>query len=151
MSQPKYAHEMEPGDEYEPVEFVITPEINQQFLFALEDYDPQYIDGDGEGSAIVHPVLLLHMSARTRSPSFRLAPNAGSIFAGEHVEFLSPARVGQPLRVTWKIAGTYEKRGRRYQRIAITVDGTDGTPIIRREMNDTFFFRDEAATATGAP
>lgn len=141
---------MEAGDEYEPLEFTITPEINQQFLFALEDFDPQYIEGDDEGPALVHPVLLLHMSARTRSPSFRLAPNAGSIFAGEHVEFVNSARVGQALRVTWRIAETYEKRGRRYQRIAIAIDSEDGTPIIRREMNDTFFFRDETPHSTGS-
>lgn len=141
-SEPKYAHEMEEGDEYEPLEFTITPEINQQFLFALEDFDPQYIDGDEAGAALVHPVLLLHMSARTRSPSFRLAPDSGSIFAREHVEFLNPARVGQRLRAGWRVAETYEKRGRRYQRIAIAIDAEDGTPIIRREMHDTFFFGD---------
>ncbi len=142
-SEPKYAHEMEEGDEYEPLEFTITPEINQQFLFALEDFDPQYIDGDEAGAALVHPVLLLHMSARTRSPSFRLAPDSGSIFAREHVEFLNPARVGQRLRAGWRVAETYEKRGRRYQRIAIAIDAKDGTPIIRREMHDTFFFGDD--------
>ena len=140
----KFAHEMEVGDAYEPLEFMITHEINQQFLFALEDFDPQYVNADDSGAALVHPVLLLHMSARTRSPSFRLAPNTGSIFAREHVEFLSPARVGQRLRVNWRIAEAYEKRGRPYQRIAIAVDDADdGTPIIRREMHDTFFFRDE--------
>ena len=104
-SEPKYAHEMEEGDEYEPLEFTITPEINQQFLFALEDFDPQYVDGDEAGAALVHPVLLLHMSARTRSPSFRLAPDSGSIFAREHVEFLNPARVGQRLRASWRWTG----------------------------------------------
>ena len=149
-SEPKYAHEMEEGDEYEPLQFTITPEINQQFLFALEDFDPQYVDGDEAGAALVHPVLLLHMSARTRSPSFRLAPDSGSIFAREHVEFLNPARVGQRLRVSWRVAETYEKRGRRYQRIAIAIDAEDGTPIIRREMHDTFFFGDDSGEPSKA-
>ncbi len=139
-SEGKFAHEMVAGDKYEPLEFVITPEINQQFLFALEDFDPQYIEGEGGGPPLVHPVLMLHMSARTRSPSFRLAPNSGSIFAREHVEFLSPAKVGQKLKVSWRVAETYEKRGRRYQRIAIAIDTEDRTPVIRREMHDTFFF-----------
>ena len=151
VNEPKFAHEMEAGDTYEPLEFTITPEINQQFLFALEDFDPQYVGrdgmdvaGDGIGTALVHPVLLLHMSARTRSPSFRLAPDSGSIFAREHVEFLNPARVGQKLRTTWRIAETYEKRGRLYHRITITIDADDGTPILRREMHDTVFFRHES-------
>ena len=143
VNNSKFAHEMEAGDTYEPLEFTITPEINQQFLFALEDFDPQYVVGDGKGAALVHPVLLLHMSARTRSPSFRLATDSGSIFAQEHVEFLNPARVEQKLRTTWRIAETYEKRGRLYHRITITIDAEDGTPILRREMHDTVFFRDE--------
>ncbi len=88
----------------------------------------------------MHRVLLLHMSARTRSPCFRLALNSGSIFARERVEFPSPAEVGQKLRVNWRVAETYEKRGRHYQRIAIAIDAEDGTPIIRREVHDTFFF-----------
>lgn len=143
-NEPKFAHEMEAGDEYEPLEFTITPEINQQFMFALEDFGPQYTGGDELGTALVHPVLLLHMSARTRSPSFRLAPDSGSIFAREHVEFLNPARVGQKLRVTWRIAETYEKRERRYHRIKITIDADDGTPILRREMHDTVLFRNDS-------
>jgi acyl dehydratase len=147
VNEPKFAHEREAGDTYEPLDFTITPEINQQFLFALEDFDPQYVGGDGAGTALVHPVLLLHMSARTRSPSFRLAPDSGSIFAREHVEFLNPARVGQKLRTTWRIAETYEKRGRLYHRITITIDADDGTPILRREMHDTVFFRDEAVAS----
>ena len=143
MNDPKFAHEMEAGDVYEPLEFVITPETNQQFLFAIEDFDPQYVDVDEMGTALVHPVLLLHMSARTRSPSFRLAPDSGSIFAREHVEFLNPAKVGQKLRVTWRIAETYEKRGRVYHRITITIDADDGTPILRLDMHDPVFLRNE--------
>lgn len=137
----KYAHEFVPGDEHEPLELVITPEYNQQVLFSLEDFSPQYIEKDGELPPIVHPVLLLHISARTRSPSFLLAPDMGSIFARDNAHFLNPARVGKRLRVTWKILDAYEKRGLNYQAMGINIHDEDGVHILRREMHSTFFTR----------
>ena len=140
MTRVRYAHEFGPGDAHEPLEFRATPELNQQFLYALEDFDPQYWNED----ALVHPVLLLHMSARTRSPSFRLAPDMGSIFARDRAEFLDPARVGRPLVVNWRVLDVYEKRGRAYQCMGVSIHDADGTPVLRREMHSTFFRRNGA-------
>jgi hypothetical protein len=143
----KYAHEFVPGDEHEPLEFVITPEYNQQILFSLEDFNPCYIENDGGLPPIVHPVLLLHMSARTRSTSFLLAPDMGSIFARDNACFLSPARVGNTLRVTWKVLDIFEKRGHNYQTMGADIHTEDGTHILHRETDSTFFQRDASNVA----
>ena len=143
MTSGKFAHEMRAGDEYAPLDFTVTPELNQQFLYALEDYDPRYIEATEHGPPLIHPVLLLHMTPRTRSPSFRLAPGMGSIYAHARTEYLAPARVGRPYRVTWKISSTYEKRGRLYQEMEIRIGdagGTEmhGTEVLRRIMHSAF-------------
>lgn len=143
----KYAHEFVPGDEHEPLEVVITPEYNQQILFSMENFDPQYRETDGALPPKVHPVLLLHMSARTRSPSFKLAPDMGSIFAKDSVEFLNPARVGIMFRVTWKVLDAYEKRGHRYQAMGINIHDENGQHLLRREMHSTFFVRNKPEVA----
>jgi hypothetical protein len=134
--QPPYAHELRPGDSYAPLEFSISAELNQQYLFTIEDFAPAYLGASG-APAQIHPMLLLHMSARTRSPSFRLAPGMGSVFAREKVRFLRPAYVDQKLRVTWRIRDVYEKGGRLYQAMEIGIDGPE--PILEREMHSVFF------------
>ena len=137
FAQPKFAHELEVGDSYEPLEFSITGELNEQFLYAIAEYDPVYVGGAAV-PAQIHPMILLHMSARTRSKSFRLAPNMGSVYATEKVRFRQPAYVGEMLTVSWTIGAVYEKKERLYQQLDIRVKGARGT-VLDRQMHSVFF------------
>jgi hypothetical protein len=133
-----YAHEMQAGDRYAPLRFCISREINEQYLFALGDYAARYLVGDcGRGQ--VHPVLLLHMSARTRSPSFRLAPGMGSVFARDRVTFHRPAIVDEWLEVQWTIREVYERKARIYQALQTRVMGDRGDVVIERDAHSVFF------------
>jgi len=140
-----YAHEMRPGDAYAPLGIAISPALNEQFLFALQDFREECLSAPGRDRALVHPALLLHVSARTRSPSFRLPAGIGSVFAQDAVSFLTPAYVGERLRVTWIIRAVYERRGRMYQALETTVANESGRPILRREAHSLFFARDGVA------
>jgi hypothetical protein len=135
-----YAHEMRPGDAYAPLRFSISRELNEQYLFALRDHAACYL-GDAGTLPQVHPVLLLHMSARTRSPSFALAPDMGSVFARDHVVFLAPAHVDEPLEARWTIREVYERKGRLYQGLDTRVVDRDGRDILRRDAHSVFFTR----------
>ena len=136
----KFAHELLPGDHCEPLEVIVTPELNQQYLFAQEDFDPRYVNATNAGPPLVHPTFLAQISANTKSPSFRLAPGSGSILAEETIEFFRPAYVNKTLRITWRILDTYEKRSRSYQVMEALVVDEDGTKVLRRELHLTFFF-----------
>jgi len=135
----KYAHELQSGDEYEPLEFLVTPDLNQQFLYAVEDFNPIFLEGIGGKPPLVHPVLLMHMSPRTRSPSYRQAPGMGSAFARDRSMYFNPAYVGSKLRVTWKVIKTYEQRGKIYQDYVALVQDENGNDILCREIASTFF------------
>lgn len=135
----KFAHELHAGDEYAPLEFTVTPDLNQQFLYAVEDFNPLFIDGRDGRPPLVHPVLLMHMSPRTRSPSYRQAPGMGSAFARDRSTYLAPAYVGSTFRVTWTVTSTYEKRGKIYQDYVALVRDSHGMEILRRELASTFF------------
>lgn len=137
--QGKYAHEMQSGDEYEPLEFEVTPDLNQQFLYAVEDFNPIFLEGADGKPPLVHPVLLMHMSPRTRSPSYRQAPGMGSAFARDRSTYQGPAYIGSRLRVTWKVEKTYEQRGKIYQDYVAHVHDQNGNPVLRRELSSTFF------------
>ena len=135
----KFANELKVGEEFEPHELCVTPELNQQCLYGVEDYHPRYLEETELGPPIVHPALLLNQSNATRSPSFSLPPAVAAVHTTEEVEFLNPGRVGKKFRVTWKVVDAYEKRGRPYQvKEALIVD-EDGMEILRRRFADTFF------------
>ncbi len=138
MAEKKSAHLMKVGEEYEPLEFVVTPEMNQQYLFAEEDFHPRYIEGTEGKPPLVHSGLLLNMSNNTRSPSFYLPPGWGEVHSGEDTEYLNYPRVGKRFKVTWKVIEVYEKRGKPWQVLDVLIVDEDGLPIIRRKMTSTF-------------
>lgn len=134
-----YAHELQAGDRYDGYGFTATAELHQQFLFAVEDYNRLYLDGDEANPPLVHPVLLMHMTPRTRSPSFVLAPGMGSALARDQASWLQPVHVGEALRVDWTVTRTYEQRGRIYQDYVAEVRNGDGELVFRRDTSSTFF------------
>lgn len=133
----RFAHELEPGDAYAPLEFVVSAEMNQQFMFAQEDFDPRYLaKGDGR-AAQVHPSILLQMAANTKSPSFKLAPGTGSILSEAETTFIAPVAVGERLTVNWRVTRAYEKRGRRYYVMAATITDGNAAPVLERTLHLT--------------
>lgn len=143
-----YAHELRPGDEYEPLEFVICNDFSQQFLYAIEDYNPVYVGVSGARPQL-HPMILLHMTARTRSKSFRLPSHIGSVFAKEKVKFCHPAYVGDKLEVRWRIFDVYEKNSRIYQAISIQLTSEQGL-VLDREMHSVFYTKAKDGTGQRA-
>jgi len=135
----KYAHELQAGDSYEPLRFIVTPELNQQFLYAVEDFNPIFIEGRDGRPPLVHPVLLMHMSPRTRSPSYKQAPGMGSAFASDRSTYLAPGYVGDTFEVLWRIVQTYPKRDKIYQEYVAEIRDSQGRTVLRRELASTFF------------
>jgi len=138
MSEKKRADLYKVGEEFEPLEFRVTPEWNAQFREALEAHYPRYEKETELGPAMVVPGLLIGQSNVTRSPAFRLDPGMAAVHAKEDVEFFNPARVGKQLKVTWKVIDYFEKKGRPYQVKEVLIVDEDGTKILRRKMTDTY-------------
>lgn len=138
MGSQRYSHEMQPGDVYEPLNFTVTAELNQQFLYALESFHPRYLEGRRGHPPLVHPVILLHHTPRTRSPSYRLAPGMGSVFAGDSTQFLGPAYVGHTLTVSWRIDACYDKKGRLFQDYSAHLVDASGILLLYRKMTSVF-------------
>jgi acyl dehydratase len=134
LATTKFAHELEPGDEYESLEFTATAEMNQQILFAQEDFDAHFVGAE----ARVHPSLLLQIAANTKSPSFRLAPGTGSILSEAQTEFFGPVAIGTKLRVNWRVTQQYEKRARRYYVMVAEIVDEHGKLALRRDLHLTF-------------
>ena len=140
----KFAHELDPGDEYAPLEFVVTKDMNQQFLFAQEDFDPRYLSSKEDSVAFVHPAILLQMAANTKSPSFKLAAGTGSILSEAETTFVKPVAIGTKLTVRWRVTTAYEKRGRRYYVMLAEMEDADGSLVLQRTLHLTFPGREAA-------
>lgn len=137
-----YANGLAAGDAYEGIRVTVTPELNQQYLFAQEDFDLRYLEPCGSRPPWVHPALLLGISANTRSPTYRPAPGTGSVLAEDRAEFLAPAYVGSTFAISWRVRDVYEKRNRPYQAIEARVVDDAGTLILRRDLRVAFVSRD---------
>lgn len=138
MAEKKRADQVGIGENFETYEFHVTPEFNQQYLEAVEDYHPRYLQETADEPPIVHPALLINHSNVTRSPSFYLPSGMAAVHAKEEVEYLNPGRVGKTFRVYWKVVDMYEKRGRQYQVKEALVTDEDGVEILRRKITSTY-------------
>lgn len=128
----KYAHELEVGDPIEPRFFSISPEVNQQCLFAQEDFHPRYLPrADGEAE-IVHPAIALQMLANTKSPSYKVPEHIAAILTETYMQFFEPLRVGKNYVSRWQVARTYTKRDKPYHEIRGEISDEAGRPVARR-------------------
>jgi len=134
MSERKERSQFSDEDGFESYAFHVTPELNEQYLYALQDYDPRYLE-EGDSPPWVHPGLLLNQSNLTRSPSFGLKAGMAGVHAKEEVEFLNPGRVGKKFKVTWKVVEEYEKRDKLYTVIEALIVDEDGREIMRRRTH----------------
>jgi acyl dehydratase len=125
------------GQEFEPLEFIVTPELNQQYLYAQEDFDPIYLEATEGVVAIVHPALILNISNDTRSPSFTIPAGISGLHARDDVVFINPARVGKKLTMKWKVTDIYLKRERPYKIVETLVFDEDGLMIMKRLQHIT--------------
>jgi hypothetical protein len=135
MSQEKEQTQVSLSGPFEPYTFQVTPELNEQYLYAVQDYHSRYLEEKDSGPPLVHPGLLLNQSNLTRSPSYGLKAGIAGVHAKEEVEFLNPGRVGKEFRVTWKVVEEYEKRDKLYTVIEALIVDQDGTEIMRRRTH----------------
>ena len=134
MAETRLAQTWETGFRAHPLEFTVTPELNQQYLYAQEDFSELYLGDD----ALVHPSVLLNMSNTTRSPSHSLDSRSGNIHARDECEFFRPARVGDPLKVEWTVLEWYERRERPFRVTEALVSDSEGRPVLRRLIHTTW-------------
>lgn len=124
------------GDVATPIDVVVTKDLNDQFLFALDTTLDVY-QSSAAGRGIVHPALLLNMSNPVRSPGYSWADGTLGIHAGEDTEFLGTMLVGETAHIEWEVRDTYERRGRRFTVVDVTIS-VDGRDILKRRVYETY-------------
>jgi len=139
----KFSHEMQVGDSYAPLDIEITPEYHQQYLYAAQDFDARYVDGVDGSPPEVHAAMILNLSSLTRSPSYKVAENTGTVMGETECQFRNPAYVGSTLHITYDVTETFEKRGRDYQTVTTEVSDGDGRIILNRHTHVAIMLKDK--------
>jgi len=141
----KHAHELQVGDEIEPKQFTISALLNQQCMFAQEDFHPRYLPRDDDEAEIVHPALVLQMLANTKSPSYHVPENVGAILAEAETTFVAPLRVGTRYTTRWTVDRTYTKRGKQYQEIRAQIADDAGSIHVRRTLQLAYIPKEDSS------
>lgn len=132
------AQEANIGDQIEPMEVHISKDLNDQMLFAEDDFNPIY-QSDVEGTrGVVHSGVLLNLTNPVRSPGYSWAEGTLGVHAREDTTFHSMMPVGKTAVLSWEVQDVYERRGRRYNVVDATVT-CEGKVILKRRVYETYF------------
>ncbi|MDD4858857.1 MAG: MaoC family dehydratase [Dehalococcoidales bacterium] len=94
----------------------LTTEMNQQFMDALDDHNPLYIDDSPYGASIAIPGLLHELAFEAMIRSFPIAPPSGSTsyHAKQETELHYPVKIGERVKIEVRLTDKYVKREKNY-------------------------------------
>jgi acyl dehydratase len=118
------------GDDVGSLPFLVTDEMVERNAWANDDYHPWYLDGSPFGGRIVSPTFLASFDAHLFYGYYAYPPG-GSLFAKQEFEYVKPLLVGEPYVMSGRIVEIYERKGRSFYRLAISVTSHDGEEHMR--------------------
>ncbi|MGE0800603.1 MAG: hypothetical protein AB7G13_10930 [Lautropia sp.] len=132
-----FVGDLEKGDVFEPVEYVITPFMASEYAHGVEENDERFHASAGPDGRQIRPPTMVHVDKmrlleqncpKEKRMSGQQAPDARIHFE-YHARHHSVAYVGERIVVSGMITDRYLKRGRTYIDYAIEVRTSDGRLI----------------------
>jgi acyl dehydratase len=115
-----------------PIPFVISRDLNEQYLYAQRDYNRMYIANEG-GRDIVHPGAVLHAASTGTLRHPKLAAGWTRRVGRDEVEWHAPVYIDEPLEVSCTYVSFAERRGRPWLEREIVITNAAGElKLIRR-------------------
>src|ERR1700689_2562346 len=93
---------VEVGQTFGPFDLVINSDLNEQYLFALRDYDDRYTESDSGATPLVHPGVLLNASM-TVMMKFKPGQGWTGFHGRDEIEWFEPAKVDEKMQVTYEV------------------------------------------------
>ena len=130
---------MEVGEEFGPVEGVLSDLKLKAHAFAVDDYAPWYFHVSPFGARIGHPTLLATDILMLFTLNYDANPPAfqGGLHSRNELEFVRPVFVGQQVTITGKATEKYQKRGQNYRVLAGEVRDQAGRVCLRMRATET--------------
>ena len=126
------------GDDFKPIEYVVTEDMVNRFAEAVDDHDDWYMKDSPFGGRIAHPT----MSSTDQDAFFisRYGFQVG-LHAKHSIEFVNPAIIGKKITGRATIVEKYEKRGKHYVTMEYIYTDEDGREIVRHRKTDVFVLK----------
>lgn len=128
MTEFKTLAEAVVGEEFEPLEYVVTAEMVGKYAEGVEN-EALWLDRSPSEGMRVHPAICDNDGLNISRVKY-VRP-LGTLHAKQEFDFLNPARVGKKVRVRGKVVDRYVRKEREYTVVeALSVD-EDGVEILR--------------------
>jgi acyl dehydratase len=118
------------GDELGSLDFRLTEDMVERNAWAIDDYNPWYMDDSPFGGRIASPTYLASFDARIFY-GYYAYPAGGSLFAQQDFEYFAPIRVGEQYSMSGRLVDIYERRGRTFFKAEMSVRDASGTEVMR--------------------
>jgi acyl dehydratase len=135
----QYAFEnIEVGEEFGPVEGVLSELKLKTHAFAVDDYGPWYFHRSPFGGRIGHPTLLANDILMLFTLAYDMTPPCeAGLHARNELEFLRPIFLGQNVTLKGKHTDKYAKRAQCYRILEGQVLDEAGQPFLRMRATET--------------
>jgi len=115
------------GEEYTD-EYVLTPEMAQDYAEGIADLNPWYLEHSPFGGPVANPMLIVAQHARLFKTRYA---TGGNVHTRHETQFLNPARIGKVIKVYGTLVDKYLKRSREYLVMECWSVDEDGIEICR--------------------
>jgi acyl dehydratase len=142
-STPKpYTYEnIQIGEEFGPVEGIVSDFQVKTHAYAVDDYSPWYFQCSPFGGRIGHPTLLANDILRLFMLGYDMRPPfAGGLHGRNEIEFLRPVFVGQKVTIKGRHTEKYQKRAQNYRILEGEVLNEAGEECLRMRATETVGF-----------
>src|SRR3990172_9003372 len=126
------------GEEFGPVEGVLSELKLKTHAFAVDDYGAWYFQGSPFGNRIGHPTLLATDILMLFTLGYDMTPPCeAGLHARNELEFLRPIFVGQQVTLKGKHTEKYQKRAQSYRILEGQVLDEAGQPFLPMRGTET--------------
>ena len=144
----KHPSQFEPGEQFKPVQFVVSQDMVNYFLIGINERHLWYREASPLGGPVVPPVMS-HMFYIRVLAMYLWDDFVGAIFtkpADIHYAFdaqnLDPIRIGEKVTVKGRCMRTEIKRGRKYLEYENLIYGEDGRLCMRYVSTNTVMVKE---------
>lgn len=129
-----YIHDLEKGDVFKPIQYVLTPFMVSEYAHSLEQNCEFFHSAKGPGGRQIRPPTMIHADkmrileencTKERRIAGQAAPD-WRIHFEYHAKHHSLAYVGETIVVSGRIVDKYVKRGRNYLCYYLEAKTSDG-------------------------
>ncbi len=119
------------GDEFTSTQLLITPELIEDYAYAVEYFDPLFAPDPETGEQLAHPTIAGNQVLSLRKEKYIVR---GGLHAKHECEFLRPIKAGMRVWSKGKIIDKYWRRDKGYIVTEFVTMDENGVELLRGKV-----------------